>query len=135
MDNIRQGRSKQLPPAAASRLECHSTRPARPPPPPVKFEEFDGLTRILFSRRNKTVRSSFFNAKGVVEMLERNYKTWCSETDTVRDFVSVQRTAAKTLRRLYQTDLDMKKYIDEIFEETGYSEERAAKMDINDLLK
>jgi len=29
----------------------------------------------------------------------------------------------------------MKKYIDEIFEETGYSEERAAKMDINDLLK
>lgn len=54
------------------------------PPPPVKFEEFDGLTRILFSRRNKTVRSSFFGAKGVVEMLEKNYRTWCSETETVR---------------------------------------------------
>lgn len=54
------------------------------PPPPVRFEEFDGMTRVLFSRRNKTVRSSFFNAKGVVDMLEKNYRTWCSETDTVR---------------------------------------------------
>ncbi|EJD51243.1 rRNA adenine dimethylase [Auricularia subglabra TFB-10046 SS5] len=88
------------------------------PPPPVRFEEFDGLTRILFSRRNKTVRSSFFGAKGVVEMLEKNYRTWCSETDAI-----------------VPDGLDMKKLIDEIFEETGYAEERAAKMDINDLLK
>ncbi|KAI0311466.1 S-adenosyl-L-methionine-dependent methyltransferase [Amylostereum chailletii] len=48
------------------------------PPPPVKFEEFDGLTRILFSRRNKTVHGNF-QAKGVTEMLEKNWKTWCSE--------------------------------------------------------
>ncbi|KAF4586191.1 Dimethyladenosine transferase [Pleurotus pulmonarius] len=49
------------------------------PPPPVKFEEFDGLNRILFSRRNKTVHGNFM-AKGVIEMLEKNWRTWCAET-------------------------------------------------------
>lgn len=48
------------------------------PPPPVRFEEFDGLTRVIFSRRNKTVHASF-QAKGVTEMLEKNWRTWCSE--------------------------------------------------------
>jgi 18S rRNA (adenine1779-N6/adenine1780-N6)-dimethyltransferase len=52
------------------------------PPPPVRFEEFDGLTRIVFSRRNKTIHAGFL-AKGVIEMLESNYRTWCSENDKV----------------------------------------------------
>lgn len=47
------------------------------PPPPVRFEEFDGLTRLLFSRKNKVVRSNF-GAKGVEAMLENNYKAWCA---------------------------------------------------------
>jgi 18S rRNA (adenine1779-N6/adenine1780-N6)-dimethyltransferase len=58
------------------------------PPPPVKFEEFDGLTRILFSRRNKTCHASFL-ASGVIEMLEKNYRTWCSEKDRVSSFSHV----------------------------------------------
>jgi 18S rRNA (adenine1779-N6/adenine1780-N6)-dimethyltransferase len=45
-------------------------------------EEFDGLTRIIFSRRNKTVHGNF-QAKGVAEMLERNWRTWCSERNKV----------------------------------------------------
>lgn len=53
------------------------------PPPPVKFEEFDGLTRIIFSRRNKTTHGNF-QAKGVTEMLEKNWRTWCSEQNMVR---------------------------------------------------
>jgi len=89
------------------------------PPPPVRFEEFDGMNRILFSRRNKTVRASFFGAKGVVEMLEKNYKTWRSETGQTP---SVQ-------------PVNMKDMIETILSETGYAENRAAKMDINDLLK
>lgn len=52
------------------------------PPPPVKFEEFDGLNRILFSRRNKTVHGNFM-AKGVIDMLEKNWRTWCAERDVV----------------------------------------------------
>ncbi len=52
------------------------------PPPPVKFEEYDGLGRIIFSRRNKTIHGNFM-AKGVIDMLEKNWRTWCSETNRV----------------------------------------------------
>lgn len=54
----------------------------RDPPPPVKFEEFDGLNRIIFSRANKTLRAGF-KAKGVAELLEKNYRTWCAEQGAV----------------------------------------------------
>lgn len=59
----------------------------RDPPPPVRFEEFDGLNRVLFSRRNKTVHGNFM-AKGVVGMLEKNWRTWCAENDQVSSEVS-----------------------------------------------
>lgn len=52
------------------------------PPPPVRFEEFDGLNRIVFSRRNKTIHAGFM-AKGVVPMLESNWKSWCAENERV----------------------------------------------------
>ncbi|KAI0311464.1 hypothetical protein OF83DRAFT_1177540 [Amylostereum chailletii] len=87
------------------------------PPPPVKFEEFDGLTRILFSRRNKTVHGNF-QAKGVTEMLEKNWKTWCSEQNM-----------------MIEDGVNMKSKIEGILNEQGVSENRAAKMDINDLLR
>lgn len=52
------------------------------PPPPVAFNEFDGLTRILFSRKNKIVRSNF-QSKGIEQMLEANYKAWCAQEEKV----------------------------------------------------
>lgn len=57
------------------------------PPPPVKFEEFDGMNRIIFSRPNKTVRGNF-QAKGVMKMLEQNRSTWLSMQDMVRVIAS-----------------------------------------------
>ena len=53
------------------------------PPPLVKFEEFDGLNRIIFSRPNKTVRGNF-QAKGVMKMLEQNRRTWLAAQEKVR---------------------------------------------------
>ncbi|KDQ16992.1 hypothetical protein BOTBODRAFT_172602 [Botryobasidium botryosum FD-172 SS1] len=87
------------------------------PPPPVRFEEFDGLTRILFTRRNKVCHANF-QAKGVTEMLEANWKTWCSQNNQIVD-----------------DSIDMKTRIENILTETGYSESRPAKMDLDDLLK
>ena len=55
----------------------------RDPPPPVVFEEFDGLNRIIFSRANKTVRGNF-QAKGVVKMVEQNRRTWLATQEKVR---------------------------------------------------
>ncbi|KAJ3818691.1 S-adenosyl-L-methionine-dependent methyltransferase [Lentinula raphanica] len=89
----------------------------RDPPPPVRFEEFDGLGRILFSRRNKTVHGNFM-AKGVIPMLEKNWRTYCSETN-----------------QMVEDDVDMKAKVEKVLEETGNTENRAAKMDVDDLLK
>ncbi|KAJ7482216.1 S-adenosyl-L-methionine-dependent methyltransferase [Mycena galericulata] len=89
----------------------------RDPPPPVKFEEFDGLGRILFSRRNKTVHGNFM-AKGVIDMLEKNWRTWCAETD-----------------QMIEDNVNMKAKIEQVLLDTGNSENRAAKMDVDDLLK
>lgn len=62
------------------------------PPPPIRFEEFDGLTRILFTRRNKTCHANF-QAKGVYDLLEANWKVWCSRNSTVSVFSAVRSTA------------------------------------------
>jgi len=47
------------------------------PPPPINFMEWDGLVRICFSRKNKTLRA-VFNSKPIMKMIEKNYKTYCS---------------------------------------------------------
>jgi len=46
----------------------------RNPPPPVNFLEWDGLTRICFGRKNKTLGALFKQSK-VLHSLEENYKT------------------------------------------------------------
>ncbi|KAI6143113.1 S-adenosyl-L-methionine-dependent methyltransferase [Pisolithus tinctorius] len=87
------------------------------PPPPIKFEEFDGLGRIVFSRRNKTVHASF-TAKGVMEMLEKNWRTWCSLQN-----------------KMIMDDANIKEIVANVLNSTGYSDQRAAKMTVDDLLK
>ncbi|KAJ9108741.1 Dimethyladenosine transferase [Naganishia friedmannii] len=86
------------------------------PPPAVRFEEFDGLNRVVFSRRNKTIRACF-QAKGVKDLLEANYKTWCSETG-----------------KILEDGFDFSQYIETILVDSGFGENRAAKMDVADLL-
>ncbi|KIM57023.1 hypothetical protein SCLCIDRAFT_29188 [Scleroderma citrinum Foug A] len=87
------------------------------PPPPIKFEEFDGLGRIVFSRRNKTTHATFM-AKGVLELLEKNWRTWCSLHN-----------------KMVTDNVNMKATVENILNSTGYSDQRAAKMSVDDLLK
>ena len=86
------------------------------PPPPIKFEEFDGLTRIVFSRRNKVLRACFFNARGVLEMMEANWKTYCAERGISVEGVSFPAKVEGVLQKL------------------GMTEARAAKLDVDELL-
>jgi 18S rRNA (adenine1779-N6/adenine1780-N6)-dimethyltransferase len=51
------------------------------PRPAISFEEWDGLLRVCFVRKNKTLRSSFFGTTSVMDMLEKNYRTWCAQND------------------------------------------------------
>ncbi|GLE11793.1 hypothetical protein PINS_up024482 [Pythium insidiosum] len=48
------------------------------PPPPVNFTvRMDGMIKIVFNRKNKTLHS-VFTTKSVLSVLEENYKTYCS---------------------------------------------------------
>lgn len=59
--------------------------------PNVSFEEWDGMLRICFNRRNKTLRASWLGTKEVLALVEKNYRVWCSmnniplEEGTVED--------------------------------------------------
>ncbi|PSR98940.1 dimethyladenosine transferase [Coniella lustricola] len=57
--------------------------------PAVSWAEFDGLLRIVFSRKNKTVRASF-GTKEVLALIERNYRTWCALNNVVVDETIVE---------------------------------------------
>ncbi|KAK1430637.1 hypothetical protein QVD17_13525 [Tagetes erecta] len=46
----------------------------RKPTPSVNFKEWDGLVRICFTRKNKTI-GAIFKQKRVLSILEKNYKT------------------------------------------------------------
>ncbi|KAI1416154.1 rRNA adenine dimethylase [Hypoxylon sp. FL1857] len=49
--------------------------------PNISFEEWDGMLRVCFNRRNKTLRASWLGNKEVLNMLERNYRLWCATND------------------------------------------------------
>ncbi|TLD03710.1 uncharacterized protein PgNI_11833 [Pyricularia grisea] len=49
--------------------------------PNVSWEEWDGMLRVCFNRKNKTLHASFLGVKEVLAMAERNYKVWCTMND------------------------------------------------------
>ncbi|KAK8183513.1 dimethyladenosine transferase [Phyllosticta capitalensis] len=51
------------------------------PRPQISYDEWDGLLRVCFVRKNKTLRSSFFGTSSVMDMLEANYRTYCAQND------------------------------------------------------
>merc|ERR1719228_661779 len=76
------------------------------PPPPINFKEWDGLVRIAFVRKNKTVAANF-TSKAVLEMLEKNYRIHCSVNDT-----------------LLKADFDMKEKVSSILNENDFGLKR-----------
>ena len=46
--------------------------------PGVSWLEWDGMLRICFIRKNKTLRASWLGSKKVLAMCEKNYKVWCA---------------------------------------------------------
>ncbi|KEF52218.1 16S rRNA (-N6/-N6)-dimethyltransferase [Exophiala aquamarina CBS 119918] len=55
------------------------------PRPNISYEEWDGLLRICFVRKNKTLRANFLGTTSIMNMLESNYRTWCAQNDIAID--------------------------------------------------
>lgn len=87
------------------------------PPPPINFQEWDGLVRIAFVRKNKTLNACF-NSKAVTEMLDKNYRIHCSMNSVMVD-----------------SDFDIKTKVQEILKENEFDKKRARTMDIDDFLQ
>lgn len=85
----------------------------RDPPIEVNFREWDGLMRICFGRKNKTLRSSF-NMTYTVKTLEDNYNTWC---------VLTGKTPAKKG--------SVKELVMEALNALGMAEQRAIRIDLD----
>ncbi|XP_060927481.1 probable dimethyladenosine transferase [Limanda limanda] len=86
------------------------------PPPPVNFQEWDGLVRIAFVRKNKTL-SAAFKSTAVEQLLEKNYRIHCSVHN-----VEVP------------TDFSIAKKIESVLQEVDFCEKRARSMDIDDFM-
>ena len=51
------------------------------PPPAINFTEWDGLVRLCFMRKNKTL-SAIFRIKHVINMLHENFKIYSRHTNS-----------------------------------------------------
>ncbi|EPX72524.1 18S rRNA dimethylase [Schizosaccharomyces octosporus yFS286] len=79
------------------------------PAPPISFEEWDGLLRIIFMRKNKTV-GACFKSGSVLELIERNYRTWCSQNE-----------------RMIEDNFDVKVLIDQVLTSINLQDARGSK--------
>lgn len=52
------------------------------PPPAINYKEWDGILRLAFLRKNKTL-TGIFRQKAVLEMVDKNYRTYCSVNNKV----------------------------------------------------
>merc|ERR1712141_588029 len=89
----------------------------RQPPPPINFKEWDGLTRVCFVRKNKTL-GAVFTQTAILLTLKKNYKIHCSLND-----------------EMVSEDFDIKSIIDDVLNGILFNEKRAKVMDIDDFMK
>ncbi|KAK9448471.1 putative dimethyladenosine transferase [Limtongia smithiae] len=90
---------------------------SKQPRPPIDFEEWDGLLRICFVRKNRTI-SAGFKSHAVTDILTKNYRAYCSQNDMMVD-----------------DSIDMSAMIDKVLTETEMGDKRAGKCDEADFLK
>ncbi|CAI8038185.1 Probable dimethyladenosine transferase [Geodia barretti] len=88
----------------------------RNPPPPINYQEWDGLLRMCFVRKNKTL-SAIFRTKGVLELLEKNYRIYASlnSMEVGKDF-------------------DIKAHVLKILEDKNSLDKRPKNMDVDAFL-
>jgi len=99
----------------------------RNPPPPVNFVEWDGLVKLCFNRKNKTLRSIFTHKKTLAD-LETSWKTLAAlrAADAMTDDGAPPPPPPACP--------DVKALVEAIFEDPRFEGKRAAKMDLDDFL-
>ncbi|XP_018017574.1 probable dimethyladenosine transferase [Hyalella azteca] len=89
----------------------------RNPLPNINFQEWDGLLRIAFVRKSKTLLAAF-KQTAVMKTLLTNYRVWCAKHN-----------------RKFPEDFDMKAKVEAVLEECGMLQSRARSMEQEDFMK
>ncbi|CAI4052468.1 hypothetical protein N7582_005451 [Saccharomyces uvarum] len=92
------------------------------PRPQVDYNEWDGLLRIVFVRKNRMI-SAGFKSTSVMDILEKNYKTFLAMNNEMVD---------DTKGSMHDI---IKEKIETVLRETDLSDKRAGKCDQNDFLR
>ena len=93
----------------------------RNPPPPVNFQEWDGMIRLLFNRKNKTLRSVLLT-KPTIKMLNENMKTQRALNNNNNNMADDEEE--KTSAQI----------IEEVVNLEQWKGKRASKLDLDDFL-
>jgi len=88
----------------------------RNPPPPVNFTEWDGMVRLLFNRKNKTLRAVLLT-KTTIKMLDDN-----------------MRTHAALENKMLDSDATAAQIIEDVCGSEKWAGKRASKLDLDDFL-
>jgi 18S rRNA (adenine1779-N6/adenine1780-N6)-dimethyltransferase len=125
------------------------------PPPPVDFLEWDGLVRLCFSRKNKTLRA-IFGSKTVLKVLEDNNRLFSAGAPRTREHPFIEMEAdedeshdelRRTEEAMEHDDEDIEEAMDAVkenptkalvlgvLEKRGLSNARSSKLSIDQFLE
>mmetsp|Transcript_10934 Transcript_10934/g.30203 ORF Transcript_10934/g.30203 Transcript_10934/m.30203 type:complete len:345 (-) Transcript_10934:332-1366(-) len=106
------------------------------PPPPVNFVEWDGMIRLLFNRKNKTLRSVLMT-KSVMKLLEENRQTVKSLDKGDGAMVDAREEDASGGNGSSSKGKSsaVAAIVERVLSETGFSAQRARNLDLDDFLQ
>ncbi|KAH9864542.1 hypothetical protein J1614_010477 [Plenodomus biglobosus] len=76
------------------------------PRPQISYDEWDGLLRIAFVRKNRTMRASFLGTAAVVELLASNYRLFCAQNDIALDDSPLDPNEGPSEAEAMEVDID-----------------------------
>jgi 18S rRNA (adenine1779-N6/adenine1780-N6)-dimethyltransferase len=115
---IKVGRNNFRPPP---KVESRVVRiELRNPPPPVNFQEWDGMIRLLFNRKNKTLRSVLMT-KPTLKLLGDNRKTHQALQESSDD--------------MEQDSQSIQEILEEVTGTERWAGQRASKLNLDDFLE
>jgi 18S rRNA (adenine1779-N6/adenine1780-N6)-dimethyltransferase len=111
------------------------------PPPPVNFTEWDGLVRLVFNRKNKTLRSVLCT-KATMKLLESNLKTYRAMNHATSAAAGSSSSSSSSAAMDIDNDDDaspvtaaqVQALVEEVLSRDEFRDKRASKMDQDDFL-
>ncbi|CAM9693287.1 unnamed protein product, partial [Ectocarpus sp. 13 AM-2016] len=102
----------------------------RNPPPPVNFTEWDGMIRVIFNRKHKTLRATL-TTKATLKLLASNVNTYRAISRAAAGETVSGEGDGGDVRA---TESEVKEMVESVLEKESLEGRRAASMDIDDLL-